>query len=209
MNLRLVFLLVAIALFSCGHNKEVQLPKAHFSVLSKLENHSMIYLFFNKVGKDTLVEVNRKNAISSTNWVFSVDKRLPLQEVIPEIQFLQAKKENSPHKSEGSQNLFAYANDSLQSLAFIPFTRVNYLFGHPCPTPKDYVLAVSKTGAFLHQAKPITIQTIRAKVAENTNQNIHLLLVFDSAMNFETYLRAKITFAQKGIKQLSTTEYIN
>ncbi len=50
-------------------------------------------MFFDlKNEKDTLVEVNKKNSISSTNWVFNIDKRLPLKLVIPEVMKLQEKK---------------------------------------------------------------------------------------------------------------------
>ena len=60
-------------LFSCK-NKEVQLPKADKTIVANVLDNSTVYLFFETKGKDTLVDVNRKNSISSTNWLFVIDK---------------------------------------------------------------------------------------------------------------------------------------
>ena len=86
---KIVAIVVLLGLFSCSE-KEVQLPQAEVSVLKDIVDHSPIYMFFeiqNK--KDTIIDVNRKNSISSTNWVFNIDKRLPLKLVIPEVIKLQ------------------------------------------------------------------------------------------------------------------------
>ena len=61
--------------------------------------------------KDTLLEVNKKNEIISTNWIFNIDKRLPLQLVIPEVMKLQEKKRAEvAHKNEKAENYYSYAD---------------------------------------------------------------------------------------------------
>jgi len=74
--------------------------------------------------------VNRKNSIVSTNWIFNIDKRLPLRLIVPELIKLQAKKDGSMHKNEAAENYFSYANDVKKTMAFLPFTKVKYVIGN-------------------------------------------------------------------------------
>lgn len=117
-------------LFSCN-NMEVQLPKAEKTIVAEVIDNSTVYLFFETKRKDTLVTVNRKNTISSTNWLFVIDKRLPLRLVIPEVIKLQTKKNSSEHKNENAENYFTYMDNVKKSLAFLPFTKVAYQMQQP------------------------------------------------------------------------------
>ena len=128
-------------MLSCDGNKEVQLPKADKTIVADVQEHSPIYIFFKVEGKDTIAEVNRKNSISSTNWIFNIDKRLPLHLVVPELIKLQAKKDGSMHKNEASKNYFSYANEVKKTMAFMPFTMVKFLMEKP------------KTGAVVYFTK--------------------------------------------------------
>ena len=94
--------LILVFLFlSCGNKEEILLPKSNVTLVANVQDHSPIYIFFRTKGKDTLVEVNRKNSIISTNWIFNIDKRLPLRLVIPEVMKLQEKKRNEKeHQNE-------------------------------------------------------------------------------------------------------------
>ncbi|MET0946776.1 MAG: hypothetical protein ABWY22_15335, partial [Flavobacterium sp.] len=104
-------LIIACLLFSCQEKKDVLLPKASVSIVKDVQDHSPIYIFFKTEGKDTIAEVNRKNSIISTNWIFNIDKRLPLRLVIPEVMKLQEKKRgDSAHKNENAQNYYSYAD---------------------------------------------------------------------------------------------------
>ena len=72
------------------------------------------------------MELNRKNLISSTNWLINVDKRLTLKQAIPHLKFLQEKKKNSSHKNKEAKNYFTCNDTSRQNLGFIEFTDVVY-----------------------------------------------------------------------------------
>ncbi|MFD2909291.1 hypothetical protein ACFSX9_11190 [Flavobacterium ardleyense] len=125
---KIVLIVALFSLFACN-DKEVKLPQASLSVMKDIEDHSPIYMFFDlKDKKDTIIEVNRKNSISSTNWVFNIDKRLPLKLVIPEVMKLQEKKKGSSHAKEGSINVFTYSDSVAKNLAFFPFSDVQYKF---------------------------------------------------------------------------------
>jgi hypothetical protein len=117
-------------LFSC-EDKPVLLPQVDHTILAKIEDHSPIYMFFKTEQKDTLIDVNRKNSISSTNWIFNIDKRLPLRLVVPEVIKLQAKKEGSAHKSAASENYFSYSDSIQKQLAFIPITKLTFTLEQP------------------------------------------------------------------------------
>jgi hypothetical protein len=127
LGLALFFILV-----SCGNTETVLLPKSDVTIVKNMEDHSPIYFFFKSKGKDTIAEVNRKNEIISTNWIFNIDKRLHLRLVIPEVMKLQEKKRNEKaHKNEAAENYYSYADSIGKNLAFLPFTKVYYKMKKP------------------------------------------------------------------------------
>lgn len=120
-------LIIIFLLFSCEEKKDVLLPKANLSIVKNVEDLSPIYIFFKTEGKDTIADVNRRNSIISTNWIFNIDKRLPLKLVIPEVIKLQEKKRGEKaHKNEKAENYYSYADSVGKNLAFLPFTKVYY-----------------------------------------------------------------------------------
>src|SRR3954470_13744549 len=125
-------LIIFLLLLSCGNKEDILLPKSNVTIVSNVEDHAPIYIFFRTKGKDTLAEVNRKNSIISTNWIFNIDKRLPLKLVIPEVMKLQEKKRGeSAHKNEKAENYYSYADSIGKNLAFLPFTKVYYKMEKP------------------------------------------------------------------------------
>lgn len=120
-------LIIVCLLFSCGKKEDVLLPKSNVTIVKNVEDLSPIYIFFKTDGKDTIADVNRKNSIISTNWIFNIDKRLPLKLVIPEVMKLQEKKRaEKAHKNEKAENYYSYADSVGKNLAFLPFTKVYY-----------------------------------------------------------------------------------
>ena len=111
--------------FSCGKEKVLHLPEIEHSEISEIKDVSHAYLFYDETQKDS-VELNRKNLISTTNWLINVDKRLTLKQTIPHIKFLQDKKQNSSHKNEKAKNYFTCNDTNRKNLGFIEFTDVTY-----------------------------------------------------------------------------------
>ena len=176
-------------LFSCN-NKEVQLPKADKTIVANVFDNSTVYLFFETKGKDTLVTVNRKNTISSTNWLFAIDKRLPLRLVIPEVIKLQAKKNSSEHKNENAENYFTYTDNGKKSLAFLPFTKVVYQMQKP---KFGLIVLFDKNNA-------ITVNGVSVP-KENLQKHLNSLpsdkpnkyqFCFDKNLNFGDYMLDKV-----------------
>lgn len=123
-----LILIALISFISCSE-KEVQLPQADTAALTEILDHSPIYMFFEiENEKDTLLDLNKNNAISSTNWVFNIDKRLPLRLVVPELQKLQEKKKKSAHSKSESIEVFSYSDSIQKKLVFFPFTDVKFKY---------------------------------------------------------------------------------
>lgn len=122
---KLLFIIVVWLFISCK-KEDIQLPKSNKTILKDIQDHSPVYMFFRTKDNDTIIEVNLQNTIGTTNWIYNIDKRLPLKLVIPEVIKLQEKKKNSEHKKEGSLDVFSYADSIGKNLAFVPFTEIDF-----------------------------------------------------------------------------------
>ena len=191
---RIVILISLLSLFSC-EDKPVLLPQVDHTVLAEIEDHSPIYMFFKTEGKDTLVDVNRRN------WVFNIDKRLPLRLVIPELIKLQAKKEGSAHKSATSENYFSYSDSIQKQLAFIPFTKLNFTLEKP------------KFGVHINFAKNSTVFVNAMEVKKEdlktylshlpSDKPLHFNYCFDQNSSYGNFVK-ELVFAQSNGLQVES-----
>lgn len=193
--MKYITVLIICFLFSCEEKKDVLLPKSNISIVKNVEDLSPIYIFFKTEGKDTIADVNRKNSIISTNWIFNIDKRLPLRLVIPEVMKLQEKKRaEKAHKNEKAENYFSYADSVGKNLAFLPFTKVYYAVEKP--TTGDLVIYFKKgsKNVFVNNE-----EVKRENVLEHIGQIAFFVkpkvyLFFDKNMSFQEYIETKIEF---------------
>ena len=121
----ILLLFITFCFFSCGNKKVLQLPKINHSKITDIDDLSAAYLFYD-IENDS-IELNRKNLISTTNWLVNVDKRLSLKLAIPQIKFLQNKKKNAGHTKEGVKNYFTCNDTNRKNLGFIEFTETEYI----------------------------------------------------------------------------------
>lgn len=186
-------LFICLIVFSCGKKEDVLLPKSNVTIIKDVQDLSPIYIFFKVEGKDTIAEVNRKSSIISTNWIFNIDKRLPLKLVVPEVMKLQEKKRaDSAHKNENAENYYSYADSIGKNLAFLPFTKVYYMM----EKPKAGSFAVY----FRKGKKQVLIGNTEIKIAEILKhfysikfQKVpDLVFLFDKDMSYEEYIQYKI-----------------
>lgn len=201
---KILVLLLAFTLFSCNE-KEVLLPEVDTTIVEKVENLSPIYIFFEVKGKDTIAELNRKNAISSTNFIFNIDKRLPLKLVLPEVIKAVAKKEASAHKDSTSQNFYSYSNIKKKQLAFVPFTKMNYKLEKP------------KSGSAIYFSKnQIVVDNVpfEKEKFENYIENLSVEdlykcnFCFDKNDSYKNYIKNLVFIKSLDIKRIHTEEYI-
>lgn len=113
---------------SCGKQKDVKLAEVAREDITEMTDYSAVYFFWNPEKEDSL-EVNRNNLITSTNWIFHIDKRLTLEQLTPALIALQEKKENAKmHKNEAAKNYFSVNNKSIKNLSFIDITETQFRF---------------------------------------------------------------------------------
>ncbi len=164
--------------------ENVLLPKSNATIVKDLQDISPVYLFFRTDGKDTLVEVNRRNTISTTNWIFNIDKRLPLRLVIPEIIKLQIKRKNGMHENPAAGNYYSYADSIGKNLAFLPFTKVNY----KTEQPRSAVVFFSKGGEWKIDNRILNELELREYLKTNSN----LIFGFDKNISYGSYIQQKV-----------------
>lgn len=204
---KVLLLVISIIYFSCGKEKVVLLPEITHSEITEINDVSAAYLFYNETKPDS-VELNRKNLISTTNWLVNVDKRLTLKQVIPHIKFLQEKKANSSHKNEKAKNYFTCNDTSRQSLGFVEFTDVVY---HKKIknniTKRDYL----KFSINIHSNDSITIGStaIKGKVIQETISSVNLLEVINHAFTKKKTFSSKIEIDLKFNSNLTFQNYIS
>lgn len=176
---------------SCAKKEAVLLPKTDVTVISDVKDHSPIYLFFRTKENDTLVEVNRNNAIVSTNWILNIDKRLPLKVIIPEVIKLQEKKRNAvAHKNEAAQNYYSYADSIHKNMAFLLFSEVYYKLDKP----------KSGVKVFFDKNNGITVNNVAVKRNDLKRYLADLpidysdkfLFCFSKHMNYDNYIQNEI-----------------
>jgi len=186
-------LIIIFVLFSCGKKEDVLLPKSNVTIVKDVEDLSPVYIFFKTQGKDTIAEVNRKSSIISTNWIFNIDKRLPLKLVIPEVMKLQEKKRaDSAHKNEKAENYYSYADSIGKNLAFLPFTKVYYKMEKP--NKENFVFHFRKgSKQVLVGNKEIKISEILQYFYSIKFERVpDVVFLFDKDMSYEEYMQDKI-----------------
>lgn len=201
-------LIIAFLLFSCEKKEDVLLPKSSVSIVKDVQDHSPIYIFFKTEGKDTIADVNRKNSIISTNWLFNIDKRLPLKLVIPEVIKLQEKKRaDSAHKNEDAENYYSYADSIGKNLAFLPFTKVYYKTEKP--KSEGLTLFFKK-----NQTVEVNQQVLKKEELLNYITSLDFAIkpkmqfCFDKNMSFDAYIQDKILVQKLESFAEVTEEYI-
>ncbi|WP_299115069.1 hypothetical protein [uncultured Winogradskyella sp.] len=125
--MRYLSLLIVALLFSCKNERVIQLPEIENADIKEVLDVSPAYVFYDQTQPDSTL-FNRKNLISTTNWLVNVDKRLTLKQAIPHLQYLQNKRRKaSMHKNENAKNYFTSNDTSIKNLGFLEFTDVNYI----------------------------------------------------------------------------------
>ena len=202
----LFYCLILCLIFSCGKEKTVQLPEITHSKITEIHDVSPAYLFYDETMPDS-IELNRKNLISTTNWLVNVDKRLTLKQALPKIMFLQDKKRNAEmHKNENAKNYFTCNDTGIKNLGFIDFTNVVY---HE-----------NDSHEYLNKKKPFADQLINIKV--NSIDSTYVSFIWNDTIFVHTsnqdelldHLKSNITNEGKAIivsefnESLSFQDYI-
>lgn len=198
--MRITLLLFLIILTSCNSDKVIELPEIQQAVITELTDISPAYLFYDETQPDSL-ELNRKNLISTTNWVVNVDKRLTLQQVIPKIQFLQEKKNSSSHKNEAAKNYYTCHDLSQNNLGFIEFTNINYHIKNSVNADTEIEILVESVNKITIRKTLTAIISVESSLKNlvsdlnhiSTNEAKVVALHLKNTLSFQDYITLKDT----------------
>ncbi|WP_336126967.1 hypothetical protein [Mesoflavibacter sp. CH_XMU1422-2] len=189
--------LITLFLWSCGNEKVIQLPEVQHAKITKILDVSPAYIFYNETQPDS-VELNRKNLIISTNWLFNVDKRLTLKQAIPKIKFLQDKKRNAKmHKNEAAKNYYTCNDTSIKNLGFIEFTDINYI--EETNPKNNSIIAINGLNDITIQHQDLKLSGVEIddliiQLEKNFNKNVEntvLTLHLNKQLKFQDYITVK------------------
>jgi len=125
MKLIKIFLLCLV--FASCAKKEIQIPLIAVEGVQEIKNFSEVWVFFELKENDTLAVLNRSNTIISTNWVYNIDKKLPLKKVIPVLKKMKYKHKNGMHADKKTRDFYSYSNTTNKMLSFLEFTQVKFM----------------------------------------------------------------------------------
>ncbi|MBC3759260.1 hypothetical protein H7U19_12650 [Hyunsoonleella sp. SJ7] len=196
--------MLTLLMFSCGNERELQLPQIEKADITKIQDVSVAYLFYDETQPDSVL-LNRKNLISTTNWLINVDKRLTLKQAIPHIKYLQEKKQNSSHKNEKAKNYFTCHDLSINNLGFMEFTDVVYEFNTENESEPDLNAVPSIFFAEINSFNDIQLEILFFEHVDNikisfdrflelideTRKGLVVKLKFSSNITFQEYVTIK------------------
>lgn len=208
-----------ILLCACGKDKTVKLPEINHSKVSKINDVSPAYLFYDVTQKDS-VELNRNNLISTTNWLINVDKRLRLGQAFPKIMFLQDKKRNATmHKNENAKNYYTCNDLSKHTLGFIDFTDVIYhleaykmhnfnlnptqLVTINVQSLDSIIVSFTMDGATLSHTSNYNKLLTHLKTNITKDGNATIVLEFSKKLSFQDYISLKYLFSEMDLKNVT------
>jgi hypothetical protein len=206
--MRYLSIILLVFLYACGNEKIVQLAEITHSEITEIKDVSAAYLFYDETQPDS-VELNRKNLISTTNWLVNVDKRLTLEQAIPQVIYLQDKKRNAEmHKNEDAKNYYTCNDTSIKNLGFIEFTDVFYheeasveyvskitdlqkkqsVLIHFNSSEKIEIIGVSENSVRILSNKKTFINDI---MNLQNDKAINIVLNFNKTLSFQDYITFK------------------
>lgn len=193
--MRYIYLLTILLLFSCNNERTLLLPEIENATVTEVLDVSPAYIFYDETEPDSTL-LNRKNLISTTNWLVNVDKRLTLKQAIPKIIMMQEKKRNAKmHKNEDAKNYFTCNDTSIQNLGFLEFTDVYYSIVNKGKI--DFT--VTETIDNFNQKKRDSLQNDNFRQGPDISQEVEIKFDTDE----------EIYFGHSKIKRKALLSYIN
>lgn len=215
-------LIPVLLLFIGCSQKEVKIPVLPIKGLQELHDHSQIWFFYKKKQGKTIANINRNNTIISTHWIYNVDRRLPLKEIVESLNKFKIKHASSVHSKKGKHNYFSYADTISKKLSFFLFDSITYV-----TDTKNNVKAPIKDSIFTKVKVHFTKEKICLNATEFSKKNwnlgllniiesptnqkkVKLYLSFSNDLPFQEYLyyRASIRSLEKGTVKCDKKEVI-
>ncbi|WP_298499623.1 hypothetical protein [uncultured Algibacter sp.] len=213
---KFILLITILIIFSCGNEKVLELPQIEHAKITDIKDVSHAYLFYDESKADS-VELNRKNLISTTNWLINVDKRLTLKQAIPHIKYLQDKKANSSHKKEGVKNYFTCNDININNLGFIEFTDIAYFtdekgYNHDLKTNHANIVFLNQNDIRIITSDNNVVQTKKTTLAKTIMELFELketllYLEFNDSLSFQDYITIKTLMSKLDLENIEISNH--
>jgi hypothetical protein len=201
-------------------DKEVLLPVIAEGGISEIENHSSIWIFYDPNGQDSKAVLNKNNKLINTNWIFNIDRRLAMKDVIPLLQDMQAdRNKDSMHKKEGMINYFSYADSKNERISLVQFPETSFVtmddFSASNGTEIDSSSCLLMVRVYEDHLRVDgkTIELERLGEISNLDNGCKegktevFRLMYDEDLSFQRYLETKAYFAAAQLT-VDTTELV-
>ncbi len=194
-------LLILIAIIGCT-KKTVQIPVFNVvGIQDTIYDNSQIWIFLELNDRDTIATLNRRNSISTTSWIFNIDKKLPMHSVIPHLEKLIEKRDKpSLHqKGEDDFNYFSYVDSGSDLLSMVQFDVIyfdnkktvnkNEFFKD---TLKKHLVLDYKQNQLKINDSVIALNNLNTYFDNlSTTKKINVHLNFDTTIKYQNYLELK------------------
>ena len=199
------FLLFILVILSSCNKKIVLLPEIKNASITEVIDVSPVYMFYDEVNDS--IEINRKNLISTTNWLVNIDKRLTLNQVLPHLKYLQEKRHgHGMHKNESARNYFTCNDTSNKNLGFIEFTDVVYIDdinkNSSGDNPDNTIIDFTKNNIIIND-KSIKIEDLKIYLTGFNKIESDLVLSFNSSLTFQDYIHYKYFILELNLPNVS------
>lgn len=203
---KIACLFIVLSLFSCVEKKEILLPKSDVTLVKEVSDLSRIDFIFYIENNDTLASVRKNTVITTTNWVFNIDKRLPLSVVIPEVRKLQKKKlKRKSDEDAPKDNFYAYADTVRRNLAFIPFTNISYKLEKP---KAGMIVFFRKDNQIFVNDKKVERADLQQYINDTNKLFEEVNFCFDKNSSFEFYIQNEIFIKTLRLKRTEEDEFV-
>jgi len=217
---KILLIALLISTVSC-EKKSVKLPVLYeIGIQDTIYDNTQIWMFFTLQNGDTIAELNRNNAIATTNWIFNIDKRLPLHQVIPNLKNLIEKREKpAMHpKDEDDTNYFSYVDSRSNTLSTVQFDVINYITDDELTKTefendsliKHLFINYIKNGITVNDSLIAIgqLNTYLTKQLDSVRLNLHLS--FDKYLSYQEYLHMKAILqnVKKDSIRVDKNEYV-
>ena len=213
---KILILLLVIAI-GCT-KKTVQIPVFKVSgIQDTIYDNSQIWFFLEVKDGDTLATLNRKNSIATTNWIYNIDKNLPMRLVVPHLQKLIEKREKpAMHPKDADDfNYFSYVDSKSNLLSMVRFDVIyftdkpfnNTLFKNDSLT--KHVILDYKPNHLSINDSLISLEELNNyfdKLPADKKATVHLN--FDATLNYQNYLELKARLQNVKHIALDSIEYL-
>jgi hypothetical protein len=164
--------------------------------------------------------LNKNNKIINTHWIFNIDRRLPMKEVIPHLIDMQKNKnKDSMHKKDGMLNYFSYADTATKQISLCLFRQTTF---SNLSADEKYFMKRETTDIseieinedlLLLNGKSIELYELQAQLSktrpseENSEPTVQLFI--EEKTQYQDYLQVKVYLEAHDILTDSTEYLIN